>query len=118
MPAPRKPDDAPRWLSTEKITPIGDIAQTSSFDSDGTNPVAVYLRLPPDLYYGAQRNLGFHLGYRYNGIPISNDSTLQVSLNGSYISSNPLPHTDKASANSNPSCPCPSLTCAPSRTPC
>jgi cellulose synthase (UDP-forming) len=98
MPAPRTPDDAPRWLSTDKATPIGDIAQTSSFDSDGSNPVAVYLRLPPDLYYGAKRNLGFHLGYRYNGIPISNDSTLQVSLNGSYISSNPLPHTDKASA--------------------
>ena len=23
MPAPREPDDAPRWLSTDKITPLG-----------------------------------------------------------------------------------------------
>ncbi len=98
IPGPRDPDDAPRWLSTDKITPLGDILQSSSFDSDGSNPVAVYLRLPPDLYYGARRNLGFHLGYRYNGVPISNDSTLQVSLNGSYASSTPLPHTDNASA--------------------
>ena len=99
IPGPRDPDDAPRWLSTDKITPLGDILQSSSFDSDGSNSMAVYLRLPPDLYYGARRNLGFHLGYRYNGVPISNDSTLQVSLNGSYVSSTPLPHTDNASAH-------------------
>jgi len=97
-PAPRAPDDAPRWLSTDKTTRIGDISQTSSFDTDGSSPVAVYMRLPPDLYYGAKQILGFHLGYRYNGIPISNDSTLQVSLNNSYVSSTPLPHTDRASA--------------------
>ena len=98
LPARREPDDAPRWLSTEKITHIGDTPQTSALMSDGSAPVAVYMRLPPDLYYGAQQNLGFHLGYRYNGIPVSNDSTLQVSVNDSYISSTPLPHTDKASA--------------------
>jgi cellulose synthase (UDP-forming) len=98
LPARREPDDAPRWLSTEKITHIGDIPQTTDLKTDGSGPIGVYMRLPPDLYYGAQQNLGFHLGYRYNGIPISNDSTLQVSLNDSYISSTPLPHTDKASA--------------------
>jgi cellulose synthase (UDP-forming) len=98
VPAPRQPDDAPRWLSTDNVTHIGDILPGSSFDADGDNPVAVSLRLPPDLYYGAKRNLGFHLGYRYNGIPLSNASTLQVSLNRSYVSSTPLPHTDKASA--------------------
>jgi cellulose synthase (UDP-forming) len=99
MPAAREPDDAPRWLSTEKITRIGDIPHASNFDTDGGAPIAVYLRLPPDLYPPrAQQNLGFHLSYRYNGIPITNESTLQVSLNDSFISSTPLPHTDKASA--------------------
>jgi len=98
LPAPREPDDAPRWLSTEKVTHIGDITQPADLRSDGSGPVAVYMHLPPDLYYGAQQNLGFHLGYRYNGIPISNDSTLQVSINDSYVSSTPLPHTDRASA--------------------
>jgi cellulose synthase (UDP-forming) len=100
IPARREPDDAPRWLSTERITRLGDIPQTTGFDSDGGSPVAVYMRLPPDLYpnYNAQQNLGFHLGYRYNGIPLSNDSTLQISLNDNYVSSTPLPHTDRASA--------------------
>ncbi len=98
LPARREPDDAPRWLSTDKITRIGDMAQNSELKTDGSGPIAVYMRLPPDLFYGAQQNLGFHLGYRYNGIPVSNDSTLQVSMNDSYVSSTPLPHTDKASA--------------------
>jgi cellulose synthase (UDP-forming) len=98
MPAGREPDDAPRWLSTEKINHIGDLGQPAELQTDGSNPIAIYMRLPPDLYYGTQRNLGFHLGYRYNAIPLSSESTLQVYLNSSYISSTPLPHTDKASA--------------------
>ncbi len=97
-PAPRQPDDAPRWLSTEKVTHLGDIAQTGDLQSDGAVPLRAYMRLPPDLYYGNQQNLSFHMGYRYNGIPISNDSTLQVYMNEAYVSSTPMPHTDKASA--------------------
>jgi cellulose synthase (UDP-forming) len=98
IPGPRQPDDAPRWLSTEKITPLGDLAHLNNFETDGGTPIALSMRLPPDLYFGAQRNLGFHLGYRYNGIPIASDSALHVSLNGAFISSTPLPHSDKASA--------------------
>jgi cellulose synthase (UDP-forming) len=97
-PAAREPDDAPRWLSTERINRIGDMVQPTELQTDGSNPIAIYMRLPPDLYYGAQRNLGLHLGYHYNAIPLSSESTLQVYLNNSYISSTPLPHTDKASA--------------------
>jgi cellulose synthase (UDP-forming) len=99
MPAPSEPDDAPRWLSSDKITPLGSIAQFNELESDGGVPVRVYMRMPPDLCYDCgQQNLGFHLNYRYNGIPLSNDSTLQVYMNGGYVSSTPLPHTDKASA--------------------
>ena len=98
MPAPREPDDAPRWLSTQKNTPVGDIAQTGDLQGDGSVPLRVYMRVPPDLYYGQLQNLGFHLGYRYNGIPISNESSMQIYTNDAYISSTPLPHTDNASA--------------------
>jgi cellulose synthase (UDP-forming) len=98
IPDPRQPDDAPRWMSTEKINYLGDFAQTGQLQTDGSNPVRVYMRLPPDLYYGAIQNLGFHMGYRYNGIPISNDSSLQVFMNDAYVSSTPLPHSEQASA--------------------
>jgi cellulose synthase (UDP-forming) len=99
-PAPRNPDDAPRWLSTEKINRLADIEQTSAFDTDGNSPVAVNLRLPPDLYYTyqARQNLALHLSYRYNSIPLANGSTLQVSVNDAYAGGTPLPHADKASA--------------------
>ncbi len=99
MPNPREPDDAPRWLSTTKDTPIGDIAQFTDLESDGGSPVRVYMRLPPDLCYSCvQQNLSFHMSYRYNGIPLSTDSTLQVYMNGGYVSSTPMPHTDKPSS--------------------
>src|SRR3981081_820473 len=100
LPAPRQPDDAPRWLSTEKINRIGDIWQTGTFDTDASPPVAVTTRPPPDLYYNyrAQQNLAFHLSYRYNSIPLANGSSLQLSVNDVYAGSTPLPHSDKASA--------------------
>lgn len=97
MPAPRQPDDAPRWLNTGTINHLGDLAQPAELESDGTAPLMLYMRLPPDLYYGTQQNLGLHLLYRYNGIPLGDNSNLQVSVNGSYVSAAPMPHTDKTS---------------------
>ncbi len=96
----REPDDAPRWLSTEAdhVSHIGDIAQTGDLQGDGSVPVGAYMRVPPDLYYGAQQNLSYHMAYRYNGIPLANESSLQVYMNGAYVSSTPMPHTEKASA--------------------
>ncbi len=99
MPAPREPDDAPRWMSTEKITRLGDLATTSELQGGGFVPLGIYLRLPPDLYFGAQQNLPLHLGYRYNPIPLDNSSTLQVFMNGAYVSSTPLPHEDRAASS-------------------
>jgi cellulose synthase (UDP-forming) len=65
---------------------------------DGAVPIGIYLRLPPDLYFGAQQNLALHLGCRYNPIPLANESTLQSFINGAYVSSTPMPHQDRASA--------------------
>jgi cellulose synthase (UDP-forming) len=107
LPLPRRPDDAPRWLSTERATPFGDIPQTGQLQSDGSAPIGVYMRLPPDLYLRPLTNIALHLGYRYNGIPLSNDSSLQVAMNSAYVSSTPTPHTDKASARLETTIPIP-----------
>ena len=96
--AKRSPDDAPRWLSTSKLTPLADFMQSGDLQGDGSVPVGIYMRVPPDLYYGARGNLAFDMEYRYNGVPLANESTLQVYMNGAYVSSTPMPHTDKASA--------------------
>jgi cellulose synthase (UDP-forming) len=97
MPGPRRPDDAPRWLSTERKTTIGEIAPASDLEWDGSVPVGVYLRIPPDLYFGETKNLGLHLSYRYNGVPLANDSSLLVYANSAYASASPMPHTYAAS---------------------
>jgi cellulose synthase (UDP-forming) len=98
MPSPRLADDAPRWMSTEKINPLGDFAQTGELQGDGAVPIGIYLRLPPDLYFGSQQNIGLHLGYRYNPVPLADESTLQTYINGAYVSSTPMPHEERASA--------------------
>jgi cellulose synthase (UDP-forming) len=94
----RQPDDAPRWMSTEHRTTLGDLANGGDLQGDGSVPIGSYLRLPPDLYYGTTSNLSLHMQYRYNGIPLANESSIQVYMNGSYVSSTPLPHTENASA--------------------
>ena len=95
LPAPRRPDDAPLWLNTEES--FGQIAPVDDLQGDGSVPLTVTMHVPPDLYFGEKQNLPFHLSYRYNGIPLGNDSTLQVYMNGAFVSSTPMPHTDKAS---------------------
>jgi len=99
-PKQREPDDAPRWMSTSAISTVGDLMHQGDLQGDGTEPVPFFFRVPPDLYYGAiDDNLAYHMDYRYNAIPLSNESTLQVYMNGAYVTDTPMPHTDNASAN-------------------
>ncbi len=95
----RQPDDAPRWLSTDRIIDIGAVSHAAGdLQGDGSVPVNVFLRIPPDLYLDSIQNLSYHLDYRYNGVPLANESSLQVYVNSAYVSSTPMPHTEKGSA--------------------
>ncbi len=99
-PAPRQADDAPRWMSTdpEHVAHLGDVAAAESLQGDGTGALNAYMRLPPDLYYQPRQNLSLHLAYRYNAIPLADDSSLAVRMNSMYAGATPLPHSSKASA--------------------
>ena len=97
VPKQREPDDAPRWMGNEHAKTVGDISQQGDLQGDGTVPVGIYSRLPPDLYYGDKPNLAFNMSYRYNGIPLAEESSLQIYMNGAYVSSTPMPHTNGAS---------------------
>ena len=49
-PNKREPDDAPRWLrTTGDPIQIGEIAQQGDLQGDGSVPVGIYSRVPPDL---------------------------------------------------------------------
>jgi cellulose synthase (UDP-forming) len=111
MPPPRRPDDAPRWLRTDVIQTFADLArlqpeptaltpaalQTDTLVNGGFAPISIRFTLPPDLDFADRENLPLRLDYRYNSIPLGQGSTLQVYLNGSYVSSTPMPHADRAS---------------------
>src|SRR6185437_10655891 len=101
----RAPDDAPHWLGTDRVATFAQARiETASgeLQGDGSQPLTATLWLPPDLDYrergeASDKNLALHLDYRYNAVPLGEGSTLQVYVNGAYVSSTPMPHTERAS---------------------
>jgi cellulose synthase (UDP-forming) len=94
LPDPRGADDAPLWLPTNRNVPFWDYSSTTQLQSDGSAPVAVYLRMPPDLYFGDRNVLMMRVNYRYNAISLANESTLRIDANGSMVQQLPMPHED------------------------
>src|SRR6185503_12476182 len=90
LPSKRAPDDAPRWARTEQPISLSDYATSERMQSDGTAPLTVYFRIPPDIYYGDRPNALLKLVYRYNSIPIGPISSVQVRINNAFIDSVPL----------------------------
>jgi len=82
LPAARKLNDAPRWLSTERLMPIATDDSGTKMETDGSRPVPVYFRVPPDLHPGETQSLMMHLNYRYNALPLLPGSALRVYYNG------------------------------------
>jgi cellulose synthase (UDP-forming) len=90
LPSKRAPDDAPRWARTDQPISLSDYATSERMQSDGTAPLTVYFRIPPDIYYGDRPNALLKLRYRYNSIPIGPISSVQVRINNAFIDSVPL----------------------------
>ena len=98
LPPPRQPDDAPRWPQTDQLIPLldangKDAAEngTANGSGNGSVPVNVYLRLPPDLAYVNRTRVPLVLTYRYNQLPVAGDSAAQVVVNGAYAGATLLP---------------------------
>jgi cellulose synthase (UDP-forming) len=91
MPPARRPDDAPRWLSTVRAAPLADCRSEGALRSDGSSPIPIYFHLPPDLFYGEKQNLRFNLYYRYNAFQVAAGSMLRVILNGKLMNEIELP---------------------------
>ena len=91
LPARQAPDAAPRWARTDQTLPLWDYSTSDQLQGDGTAPLNVYFRIPPDLYYDTgSDDTRLHLVYRYNSIPIGPISSLQVRINNAFLGSTPL----------------------------
>ena len=68
-----------------------DYATADQLQGDGTAPLSVYFRIPPDIYYTAREpNAVLRLVYRYNSIPIGPISSVQMRINNAFLGSIPL----------------------------
>jgi cellulose synthase (UDP-forming) len=97
LPNRRTPDDAPRWARSDQTIPLWDYATTDQLQGDGTAPLNVYFRVPPDIFYSDRPNAKLALAYRYNSIPIGPISSMQVKINTAFLGSVPLISGQEAS---------------------
>ncbi len=114
LPAKQAPDAAPRWARTDQTISLWDYATAGQLQGDGTAPLNVYFRIPPDLYYETgSDNTRLHLAYRYNSIPIGPISSLQVRINGAFLGSTPLTPGQDASRTTTTDVPVPVVNLRP-----
>lgn len=90
LPRKQTADSAPRWARTDSTVALWDYASAEALQGDGSAPVNVYFRIPPDLFYSEKPNAILHLSYRYNSIPIGPISSMQVRVNNAFLGSVPL----------------------------
>jgi cellulose synthase (UDP-forming) len=90
LPAPRGVDDAPRWLPSDRLVSLWNYSSQSVAQGDGSQPIPIYFRVSPDLYYGENQNLQLLISYRYNSRAIASGSALRIFSNGVLINETPL----------------------------
>ena len=114
LPAKQAPDAAPRWARTDQTIQLWDYATAGQLQGDGTAPLNVYFRIPPDLYYDTGNDdTNLHLVYRYNSIPIGPISSLQVRVNSAFLGSTPLLPGDDAARTTTTDVPVPVVNLRP-----
>lgn len=87
--APRKPYDAPRYVPTDRPVRFGELIDfPGQLEVSTDKPrAALSLRLPPDLFSWAGRNIPMDLKYRYTAPSRWNDSLLNIEINNALIQS-------------------------------
>ncbi|HEY3704596.1 MAG TPA: cellulose biosynthesis cyclic di-GMP-binding regulatory protein BcsB, partial [Terracidiphilus sp.] len=90
LPSKMAADSAPRWAQTDRKIALWDYSTNENLQGDGSAPLNVYFRIPPDIYFADRPNSILHLSYRYNSIPIGPISSMQVRINNAFLGSVPL----------------------------
>jgi len=90
LPDKQELDTAPRWARTDQTIPLWDYATAEQLQGDGSAPLSVYFRIPPNIFYADRPNAVLKLVYRYNSIPIGPISSLQIRVNNAFLASVPL----------------------------
>lgn len=99
--APRKPYDAPRYVPTNRPVRFAELIDfPAQLEASADKPrTAINLRLPPDLFSWAGRNIPMDLKYRYTAPSRWNDSLLNIEINNALIQSFRLPPRSEQAQN-------------------
>lgn len=87
---PRKPYDAPKWLSLNGPVKFKDLVVDPAVlqvRGSAPDPIRIDMRVPADLFEWRGRGVPIDLKYRYTAPSVVNDSTLTVAINGSLVKS-------------------------------
>ncbi|HEX4880414.1 MAG TPA: cellulose biosynthesis cyclic di-GMP-binding regulatory protein BcsB [Limnobacter sp.] len=87
--SPRKPYDAPRYVSTDRPVRFAELIDfPGQLEVSSDKPrTSISLRLPPDLFSWSGRNIPMDLKYRYTAPSRWNDSLLNIEINSALIQS-------------------------------
>jgi cellulose synthase (UDP-forming) len=113
LPAKQQADAAPRWARTDQTIPLWDYASSDQLQGDGTAPLDVYFRIPPDIFFADRPNAVLKLAYRYNSIPIGPISSMQIRINNAFLGSTPLIPGQEASRKMETEVPVPVVNLRP-----
>ena len=86
-PEARKPYDAPRWITTDEPAEFGSFADPGSLQTEGYEgpPVKINLATAPDLFTWESDGIPVHLIYRFTPPFKEGNSTLNVSINDTFV---------------------------------
>ena len=113
LPGKLQPDQAPRWARTDQTVALWDYANADQLQGDGSAPLSVYFRIPPDIFYSERPNAVLRLVYRYNSVPIGPISSMQVRINNAFLGSVPLIPGQEASKKMQTDVPVPVVNLRP-----
>ncbi len=85
LPEPAERDAAPRWLDPSEPILFTQIADESDLHVFADSSLDLFVRTPPDLYYGSVRRLPLKLRYRVRDLPKGSSATLTVLMNGEFL---------------------------------
>jgi cellulose synthase (UDP-forming) len=113
LPDKQQPDGAPRWARTDQTVALWDYATADQLQGDGSAPLNVYFRVPPDIFYSERPNAVLRLAYRYNSVPIGPISSMQIRVNNAFLGSVPLVPGQEASRRMQTDVPVPVVNLRP-----
>jgi cellulose synthase (UDP-forming) len=93
--ATRAPNDAPRWIHTNRVS-LDNLVGRAERRTNGQHPVNVYMHLAPDYNFGVQQNMYLHLAYSVDSAELAKSSSISASLNGVPVGNMPLLGTPEA----------------------